>query len=252
MKRMITILKSHPTALFLCLLFGGLSIAACSPGQTRTQSVDQKYYELVFIQVKDPKAFGEYGRKVFPIVKKYGGGLQRMLLPESVYGDGIKKPDLVNLVFYKNRAAYDAFHRDPEFLKIKPLRTKSIDMISIGAEKLEAGSSSSDLAGRYYMVELAYFKTAAGTRYQAYEAASRPVLGKYGYHLESKLAPIEVHGKLEKPDLLKVAFFNQTADLKRFEKDPRHKELETKLYPGAVRKSIWIMGKVHPMSLPRK
>src|SRR5262245_5546352 len=82
-----------------------------------------RYYQVVFIWMKDPVTFGRYAALVEPVVRPYGGGLERRLIPNAIYAEGMPKPDIVNIVFCDSRAAFAAFEQDPEFAKIVHLRS---------------------------------------------------------------------------------------------------------------------------------
>jgi YD repeat-containing protein len=76
--------------------------------QTSTTPQDattSRYYQVVFIWMKDPIIFGRYAALVEPIVRQYSGGLERRLVPDAIYAEGMRKPDLVNIVFYDRQAA---------------------------------------------------------------------------------------------------------------------------------------------------
>src|SRR6266566_17648 len=83
-----------------------------------------RYYQAVFIWMKDPVKFDRYVRLLGPVVRPYGGGLERRLIPDAIYAEGMPKPDSVNIVFYDSRAAFAAFDKDPEFAKIVRLRSE--------------------------------------------------------------------------------------------------------------------------------
>ena len=81
--------------------------------------------------MKDAVTFGRYVALLEPVVRPYGGGLERRLVPDAISAEGMPKPDIVNIVFYDSRAALAAFDKDPEFAKIGHLRSESIDMASV-------------------------------------------------------------------------------------------------------------------------
>ena len=55
-----------------------------------------RYYQVVFIWMKDPVKFGRYHELLGPVVQRYGGDLERMLAPDTIYAEGMRKPDIVN------------------------------------------------------------------------------------------------------------------------------------------------------------
>src|SRR6266516_818755 len=87
-----------------------------------------RYYQVVFIWMKDPVTFGRYAALLDPVVRPYGGGLERRLVPDASYAEGRRKPAIINIVCYDSRAAFAAFEKDPDFAQIVHLRSESIDM----------------------------------------------------------------------------------------------------------------------------
>src|SRR5919197_4992647 len=116
----------------------------------RQDATSGRYYQVVFIWMKDPVTFGRYAALVEPVVRPYGGGLERMLVPDAIYAEGMPKPDIVNIVFYDSRAAFAAFEKDPEFAKIVHLRSESIDMASVAGAPAGGELTQTDVADRLY------------------------------------------------------------------------------------------------------
>ena len=63
----------------------------------------ERYYQVVFIWTKDAEKFGRYAKLVAPLVEPYGGRLDRQLHPASLFGEGVTRPDMVNLVSNPDR-----------------------------------------------------------------------------------------------------------------------------------------------------
>jgi uncharacterized protein (DUF1330 family) len=208
-----------------------------------------RYYQVVFIWMKDPATFGRYVALLGPVVRPYGGGLERRLIPDAIYAEGMAKPDIVNIVFYDNRAAFMAFDRDPEFAKIVHLRSEAIDMASVAGVPLGEEVTRRDEGNRLYLVEVARFGPQGAAAYQEYEEQAEPLIRRYGYHVERRLAPVSASGFPFQPDLIKVAYFDSPDGMERLHKDPAHLRIENELYPAAVQQSIWVIGRVDPMTL---
>lgn len=62
-------------------------------------------------------------------------------------------PDVVNLVHYDSRAAFDAFTNDPDFQRIKHLRDQSVDLLSFGGRLTTANPTPPD-AQQVYAIEV--------------------------------------------------------------------------------------------------
>lgn len=214
------------------------------------ETTNGKYYELVLIWVQDPAKFQEYGQKVGPIVQKYGGGMDKIFAPSSIYANGMEQPHIVNLVHYDSKEAYEKFVGDTEFKKIEHLRNESIKMMSFRGYLTIDNSSFENLAERSYNIELANYKSGNNTAYKKYEEEGENKMKKYGFNVEFKLDIKEHTSTLNSPpDFAKISFFNNPSGMAEFEKDPAHKLIEEQLYPNATDNVIWITGVVHPMML---
>ncbi|HJZ47303.1 MAG TPA: DUF1330 domain-containing protein, partial [Roseiflexaceae bacterium] len=167
-----------------------------------------RYYQVVFIWMKDPVTFGRYAALLEPVVRPYGGGLERRLVPDAIYAEGMPKPDIVNSVFYDSRAAFAAFEQDPEFAKIVHLRSESIDVAAVAGLPAGGEVTQTDVGSRLYLVELARFGPQGAKGYQNYEEQAEPLMRRYGYHVERRLAPDSASGFPFQPDLVKVAYFD--------------------------------------------
>ena len=207
-----------------------------------------RYYQVVFIWMRDPETFGCYCDLARPVVAPYGGMLERMLLPEAVVGDGMAKPDIVNIVFYDSGAAFAALDADPQFQRIVPMRTASIDMASIEGRPIGGASSQERVEDRRYLVEVAQFGPLGSRGYADYEAQAEPLMSRHGYRVERVLRPDAASGFPFTPDVVKVASFDG-AGLEAWHQDEAHQRVAQELYPAAVRQSIWLTGRVHPATL---
>jgi uncharacterized protein (DUF1330 family) len=219
-------------------------------GMTQTR----RYYQLVFIWLRDLAMFQRYLQLARPVVERYGGALERMLAPTSVSAENVTKPDIVNVVYYEDEFAYYRMNGDPEFREVVPLRSQSIDMLTIEGNPREETQSLADLARedlgrRLYRVEIVRFGTRGAGGYRAYEEASVPILEEYGYRVERTLSVDSASRCPFQPDLVKIAYFDRRDGLARVEQDARHRRLERDLYPAIVAQSMLLLGEVHPMSI---
>jgi len=207
-----------------------------------------RYYQIVLIQLKDPPKFAQYIEQMAPVVRRYGGALERALVPETVYAQGIFKPDTINVVHYDSREAYKAFNADPEFQAIEHLRAESIAMAGLGGLPVRGDVVSGNASERLYVLELARLGPGGIQSYHAYEEQAEPVMRRFGYHVERVLAPDAVMGLPFTPDLAKVAYFDGLDGMDRLHKDPAHERIEKELYPEAVAESIWVVARAQRAS----
>ncbi len=233
--------------LSLTLVIGvvGLSAAHISEGDSTTEFKDKQYYQVVMIWMKDPAKFQDYAGKMGPIVAKYGGNGERIISPvKSIYAGnaGIKQPDMINIVYYDSKEAYEKFENDPEFQKIKHLRTESIDMAGIGGFATEGEIKSGAVADRLYMLEFAYFKDGNSRAYNSYKKKSKSFYEKHGLFTERVFKPVDVFGNIEMPDRVSVLYHDRETRKEELQNDPRHKEIED-LYAKSISDLIWIEGK---------
>lgn len=224
-----------------------LAVAAKATETLQPEPVKEKYFQVVMIWIKDPVKFQDYGQKVGPIVAKYGGNAERIISPvESFYGGNTAKefeaPHMVNIVYYDSKEAYEDFEKDPEFLKIKHLRTESVEMAGIGGTVLGGELSLQEVANRLYMIEFAYYSDQDGKKYEKYERKARAFSERSGLHKERILHPDTKFGNIELPDLVSIKYIEQAEQKAEMEKDKDHPKVE-KLYGEAIRDLIWIEGK---------
>ncbi len=229
-------------AFVLMILIVTVSSATSSEGNP---AKDKRYYQVVFIWVKDPVKFQEYGEKMGPIVSKYGGAGERILSPiNSIYAGNskIEQPHMVNIVYYDSKEAYEQFEQDPDFLKIKHLRSESIEMAGIGGYAIGGELSSGGVAERLYMLEMAYFKDGKAKPYDTYRKKSKDFYDKHRLFTERILEPDNVFGNIQMPDRVSILYHDTESRKDQLQEDPRHKEIEG-LYVEAISDLIWIEGK---------
>jgi uncharacterized protein (DUF1330 family) len=202
-----------------------------------------RYYQLVLITLKDLPAFQRYGELLGPIVSKYGGARERWIRPDAVFGEGIAKPDLVNVVHYDSKEAFTAFTRDPAFRDIVHLRNQSIDMIAVDGSPTGGSVTDDGLADRAYLVEIARYGDGGAAAYRAYEADAAALYERHGCRVERVLAVDGAVGLDFKPDLVKIAYFDQADGMERLHADPAHERIERERYPRAAPRSVWLTGR---------
>jgi|GEM_PF-4663428 len=235
------------TKIFSVSLACLLALSAKAGTAIQPDPAKGKYFQVVMIWVKDPAKFQDYGQKVGPIVAKYGGNAERIISPvESFYGGTTAKeyeaPHMVNIVYYDDKEAYEAFEKDPEFLKIKHLRSESIEMAGIGGTVVDGELNLREVAARLYMIEFAYFSDEDGKKYQKYEKKTQAFSQRSGLHKERILKPDTKFGNIDLPDLVSIKFLDQASQKEQMESDKDHPKVE-KLYGEAIRDLIWIEGK---------
>jgi uncharacterized protein (DUF1330 family) len=208
-----------------------------------TPSSPPKYHQIVLIQLNDAPKFARYIELMAPIVRRFGGALERALAPEALYGEGFTKPDAINVVHYDSRDAYTSFNEHPDFRAIEHLRSESITMASVGGVAVRGESVSGDASGRLYLLELARFGPAGAVGYRAYEEQAEPLMSRYGYHVERVIQPDSAAGLPFTPDVAKVAYFDAPDGMERLHLDPAHERIEKELYPAAVAESIWVVAR---------
>ena len=203
---------------------------------------DERYFRLFVIWLRDAEVFGRYQRGVAAVAARYGG-VERSLAPQAVYGDGLALPDIVNVAYANSREAMDEMSDDPEFQAVVPLRSASVDLAFVDGVVERGEISEHGLAARQYLVELARFGPAGAAGYRGYEREAEAFMAGYGYHVERVLRPDgAVEGLPFRPDVVKVAYFDDDAAMDRMHADPGHARLEGELYDEAVAQSLWLVG----------
>ena len=198
------------------------------------------YHQLVFIWIRDSAMFAEYLRELPPIVARYGGAADLSLRPTTIWADGLTQPDIVNLVRYDDREAYQRFNSDPDFTRIEPLRAASVHLLTYEGYLTTADPSSAGAPGRDYNVELAGYRDGTGEAYRMYEERGESRMREYGYRVEYVLAAETAPAGRPRPDLIKISSFPDELARAAFAADPAHSEIEEKLYPAATDHVIWL------------
>jgi uncharacterized protein (DUF1330 family) len=172
------------------------------------------YHQLVLIWIRDPAMFAEYLRELPPIVARYGGAADLSLRPTAIWADGLTRPDIVNLVHYDDREAYQRFTSDPDFSRIEPLRAGSVDLLTYDGYLATADPSPAGVPGRVYNVELASYRDGTGEAYRMYEARGEARMREYGYRVEYVLAAGTAPVGRPRPDLIKISSFPNEAPVR--------------------------------------
>jgi hypothetical protein len=210
--------------------------------------IDRRYYQLVLMRVKDAPLFGTFLDRVAPLAARHGHGLERMLAPDAIYANGIAKPDIVNVVYYENRGAFDAFESELDLQGLRELRSEALDLCTLAGWSSGDGVVPETSGPRRYIVEVARFGPRGADGYRAYEADADAAMARYGYRVERVIEPESASGLGFEPQLAKIAYFEPGDGMERFHADPAHARIERGLYPAAVDRSIWLTGRVHPSS----
>jgi uncharacterized protein (DUF1330 family) len=206
-------------------------------------SASRRYHQLVFIWVRDPAMFAEYLRDLPPIVARYGGAADLSLRPTAVWADGLTLPDIVNLVHYDDREAYQRFNTDPDFRNIEHLRAGSVDLMTFEGYLSTADPSPAGSPDRLYNVELATYRDGTGEAYRVYEERGEARMREYGYRVEYVLDAEAAPSSRPRPDLIKLSSFPDESAKASFDADPAHGEIEEKLYPAATDHVVWLTGR---------
>jgi uncharacterized protein (DUF1330 family) len=239
--------KGRALLLAAALTFSCRTSVSTLKEPSMTEPVSDRYYQLVFITVSDAQKFAQYLELLRPVVTPYGGALERMLAPETVYGDAMPKPEIVNIVYYDDERAFEAFKADPEFRKIEHLRAESIHMSVLGGRAIGGVVSETHLAERIYLVEVARYRQGV-EGYLRYAEEASAFVGRFGYHTERVLRVETAQGFGFEPTLVRIAYFDAADGFERMQEDPAHERFD-KLYADATSDSVWLSARVHPSML---
>jgi uncharacterized protein (DUF1330 family) len=158
---------------------------------------DGRWHQLVMLWIHDPTRFDEYLAAMAPIVGRYGGAADRIFAPTAIHADGLTTPDVVNLVHYDSRAAFDAFTNDPDFQRIKHLRDQSVDLLSFDGRLTTANPTPPD-AQQVYAIEVIRLPDVHPHR----EQGPAPATVEY---------VLDIRSKDHRFDLAKISSFPSTA-----------------------------------------
>ena len=205
-------------------------------------NASRRYHQLVLIWIRDPAMFAAYLRDLPPIVARYGGAADLSLRPTAIWADGLTLPDVVNLVHYDDREAYQRFNADPDFQAIEHLRTSSVDLMTFEGYLSTTDPAPAGSPERIYNVEVATWRDGTGEAYRAYEERGEARMREYGYRVEYVLATETAPAGRPHPDVVKISSFRDEAARAAFDADPAHSEIEEKLYPAAADNVVWLTG----------
>jgi len=204
---------------------------------------ENRLYQVVLIWVRDAETWARYGRQVAATAAKYGW-VERTIVPEEVYGDGVRLPDLLNIVYFDDgERGVAGWSRDPDFLEVVGLRSASIDMVDVYGVPERGDVHEDGLETRRYLVEFAQFGPGGQTAYLEYEREADSLMAPHGYHVERVIRP---HGETAlpfRPDVMKVAYFETADGFRRAQEAPGHARVENELYSAAVANSVWVVGR---------
>ena len=218
-----------------------LAFALVAPIVTAEKASDGRFYQVVFVTVKDQAKYGEYLQALGPVVSRYGVEAHRILVPNKVWPEDLGELSFVNVVSYESESAYRHFERDPDFIALKDLRSQAIDMRGVQGHRIGGELAAGDTGNRQYMVEMVHYKDDDPSPFANYRRAAAPVMGKYGFHTEHRFEPMEAIGDLDLPDAVAIHFFDSAENKAAAEKDPKHGEIEG-LYADAIEGLVWIEG----------
>ena len=95
---------------------------------------DRRFYAVRLIWVRDPDGFSEYQERAKPILAKHGVHVERWLVTEKMEGEGIQRPDLIVVTWFKSAEAKAAFENDPDFVEVeKKFRDQAVKLVTITA-----------------------------------------------------------------------------------------------------------------------
>jgi len=209
------------------------------------ESLEERYYQVVFVKIKDNAKYGEYITKLTPIISKYGARAERVIQISSFFdshkGEKMDQPHVINIVSYKSKKAFEQFEKDPEFSKLQSLRNQAIEISGINGSSKAKKFIDGEASNRVYMVEFVNYKKKK--MYNKYLKKAKRLYSRHNHHTELTLQPDSYFGNLkEMPNLVNIMYYDNAASKENMQKDKNHKEVENS-YAAAVSGLIWVEGK---------
>lgn len=229
----------------LCLNLAALQAKPVTMAEKQPPKT-KKYYQVVLVWVKDPQKYQEYVQKLGPVVSKYGSQAERIVSPVSTFfavkkADELSKPDMVNIVYYESKAAYQKFENDPEFLALKDLRAEAIDIAGIDGEAIDnAPVLSGGVEDRLYMIEFLNYKNKK--TYEDYLVKTKDYYKRHQLITERAFKVDRSFGNIERPHVVNIKYLKKASKRPEMESDKEHAQVE-KLYGEMLTDLIWIEGK---------
>ena len=208
--------------------------------------IGDKAFSLIMVYFKDMEKFQEYGAGIYPLVDKYEAYIESSTVPQVFFAtnEKLKKPDMVNMSVYGSPSVEKQFFSDPLYKKYKKQAKEGADLIAIWGDVVGGELIGGDDSKRVYWTELVYFNNEQ--YYRNWERLAEASFNKHNYHVERELRVTKANG-IDKPDLIKVSYFDTEEDYKNFQEDPEHKKIEES-YGSAFDKIVFIQGSPSGMS----
>lgn len=213
------------------------------PAKRNTDEPHKIKYRIIFIWIADAAKFNEYMTKFPPVAKKYGYVMERLISPQQidfvgVSGKPFEKPDRILIDYFNSADGERLIATDAAYKKIEPLLSQGVKKVVVTEGNLIGGNFSGDKKGRYYNLEMVYFSNEKA--YKAFESKFDAVKTQQGIITERVIKPSKGLG-INKPDLVKVEFFESGDAYKKFLKSAEKSKLDA-AYKQSVDKSIFVTG----------
>lgn len=233
-------------------LFSGFIISKNLKAKSMEETIvkDDQIINTAFFYLKEGKEkdFEKLRSRGNVLLEKYGAKIERVIKPKMLAAGELELPDEIHFAVYPNKAAKEAFDKDPEFIKLKQ------DYIATSVEKMFGFATKKDPDFKFfreigdvtktYGVALIYYKE--GNQYQEqfaeYHNAACEIIPEFGTHFERFLIPFASANELqEQPDEIHRFYFDSQEGMQNMVQDPRMQALFPKR-DGSLKNLVFIVG----------
>lgn len=215
-----------------------------------TVAKDEQIINTAFFYLKKGKEkdFEKLRSRGNVLLEKYGAKIERVIKPKMLAAGELELPDEIHFAVYPNKAAKEAFDKDPEFIELKQ------EYIATSVEKMFGFATKKDPdfkffreigdATKTYGVALIFYKK--GKQYQEqfaeYHNAACEIIPEFGTHFERFLIPFASANDLqEQPDEIHRFYFDSQEGMQNMVKDPRMQALFPKR-DASLRNLVFLVG----------
>ncbi len=220
-------------ALLLLSVMTHLTLKAQSDLKKNTDMHNDEIVNVAFFYLKDGQEarFEKLRSRGNVLLEKYGARIERVIKPKAIPQGDLDMPDEIHFAKYPNKAAFDAFNQDPEFLALKK------EIVEASVQKMYGFiTKNSDFkftrelgdSKKTYGIALVYFKD--GRQYQEafadYHDKACAIIPEFGTHFERFLVPTTAaNDHLAMPNEIHRFYFESQEGLNKMVNDSRMQQL---------------------------
>lgn len=217
--------------LFTSLLFSmGISGFGAGPASLSPSAAIEfqpgKIYEVSGLWIKPgaQQTLSEYFGKAMPVAMKYGAKPLMQFQPtRAAFGDFM--PSVVGLAEWPSSSAFRQFMRDPEYLKLAPVRDSALTKMVVIHNVVSGPVSIQFDPNKVYEFAALWMKPEKAEQLSQYFKSAMPVAMKYGAKPLAQFTPVSVPFGDMKPTSIGLSEWPSAEAFDGFLQDSQYKAL---------------------------